>query len=329
MIFADKLMNLRKKNGWSQEELAEKLNVSRQTISKWEGALSMPDLERMLKIARLFGVTTDYLIKDEQELPECALAVEEEDGIQIRRVSMEQAAEFLHLRDVIGARIAFGVLLCIYCVIPIILLYGAQEMNRLIITEEFAAGVGCLVLFLILAAAVGIFIHSDMKLYAYEFLAHEPIETAYGVDSAVRERQNRYTVRHTQLLIGGIALCVLCPTPLFIALALVGEKNDWAMVLAVVALLVIVGIGVLCIIRTCMVWGSFQILLEEGDYTREKKSESRRNNAIAGIYWGVVTVVYLGYSFMTGEWERSWIIWPVAGVSYGVLECILQIIRKN
>ena len=44
MIFADKLMNLRKKNGWSQEELAEKLNVSRQTISKWEGALSMPDL---------------------------------------------------------------------------------------------------------------------------------------------------------------------------------------------------------------------------------------------------------------------------------------------
>ncbi len=75
MIFADKLMNLRKKNGWSQEELAEKLNVSRQTISKWEGALSMPDLERMLKIARLFGVTTDYLIKDEQELPESCLNV--------------------------------------------------------------------------------------------------------------------------------------------------------------------------------------------------------------------------------------------------------------
>ena len=67
MIFAEKLIQLRKKAGWSQEELAEQMNVSRQSVSKWEGAQSVPDLEKMIRLSRLFGVTTDYLLKDEIE----------------------------------------------------------------------------------------------------------------------------------------------------------------------------------------------------------------------------------------------------------------------
>lgn len=68
MILADKIINLRKKNGWSQEELAEKLNVSRQAVSKWEGAQSTPDLEKILLMSKIFGVTTDFLVKDEIEM---------------------------------------------------------------------------------------------------------------------------------------------------------------------------------------------------------------------------------------------------------------------
>ena len=65
MIFADKLITLRKKAGWSQEELAEKLNVTRQSVSKWEGAQSVPDIDKILQLSCLFGVTTDFLLKDE------------------------------------------------------------------------------------------------------------------------------------------------------------------------------------------------------------------------------------------------------------------------
>ena len=54
MIFADKLIQLRKKSGWSQEELAEQMGVSRQSISKWEGAQSIPDLEKIIRLAKLF-----------------------------------------------------------------------------------------------------------------------------------------------------------------------------------------------------------------------------------------------------------------------------------
>ena len=70
MIFADKLIALRKKSGWSQEELAEKLGVTRQSVSKWEGAQSVPDIDKILQLSRLFGVTTDYLLKDELGEPE-------------------------------------------------------------------------------------------------------------------------------------------------------------------------------------------------------------------------------------------------------------------
>ena len=64
MIFADKLIALRKKAGWSQEELAQQLNVSRQSVSKWEGAQSVPDLDKIVQLSRVFGVSTDYLLKD-------------------------------------------------------------------------------------------------------------------------------------------------------------------------------------------------------------------------------------------------------------------------
>ena len=67
MRLSDKIVKLRKTNGWSQEELAEKLNVSRQAISRWEGATAQPDATNILQLSKLFGVTTDYLLNDEYE----------------------------------------------------------------------------------------------------------------------------------------------------------------------------------------------------------------------------------------------------------------------
>lgn len=68
MILADKITELRKKRGWSQEELAEKVDVTRQSVSKWESAQSTPDLDKILKLAEIFEVTTDELLKAQQRL---------------------------------------------------------------------------------------------------------------------------------------------------------------------------------------------------------------------------------------------------------------------
>ncbi|MBQ8856763.1 MAG: helix-turn-helix transcriptional regulator [Lachnospiraceae bacterium] len=67
MKLSEKIVRLRKINGWSQEDLAEKINVSRQAISRWEGGTAQPDASNILQLSKLFGVTTDYLLNDEYE----------------------------------------------------------------------------------------------------------------------------------------------------------------------------------------------------------------------------------------------------------------------
>jgi len=67
MNLSDKILKLRKSNDLSQEELAEKLNVSRQAISRWEMGSSQPDGSNILQLSKLFGVTSDYLLNDEYE----------------------------------------------------------------------------------------------------------------------------------------------------------------------------------------------------------------------------------------------------------------------
>ena len=65
MTFGEKLKELRKARGWSQEELAGQIHVSRQALSKWESGGAVPDTENIIALSRLFGVTTDYLLLDE------------------------------------------------------------------------------------------------------------------------------------------------------------------------------------------------------------------------------------------------------------------------
>ena len=67
MRLSEKLVSLRKKNGLSQEELAERLDVSRQAISRWEGGAALPDASNILRLSKIFGVSTDYLLNDEYE----------------------------------------------------------------------------------------------------------------------------------------------------------------------------------------------------------------------------------------------------------------------
>lgn len=80
MKLSDKLITLRKENGWSQEDFAEKLDVSRQAISRWENGTALPDAQNILQISKLFNVTADYLLNDDYEGETDVSAVEENVG---------------------------------------------------------------------------------------------------------------------------------------------------------------------------------------------------------------------------------------------------------
>ena len=86
MTFGEKLQALRKSRGWSQEQLAERITVSRQAISKWESGSAVPDTENVVEISRLFGVSTDYLLHDDYTADSDIPAVKtREEQLQKRR----------------------------------------------------------------------------------------------------------------------------------------------------------------------------------------------------------------------------------------------------
>jgi len=328
MILADKIMELRKKNGWSQEELAEKIGVSRQSVSKWESAQAVPDLNKILVLSEVFGVTTDYLLKDEM-VEEEYLEMQQDVSEEVRHITMEQANEFMGLKQMTAPRIATGVALCILSPIMLIVLTGAAEMGILPVTftEDRASMIGLIVLILFVASAVFLFITSGAKTHDYEFLDTEIIETAYGVNGMVREKQKRYRNIYIRNCALGVCFCILSVVPLFMTIFV--ADNGFMVCIGVGLLLCMIAVGVYLLVKTGIIWESYEKLLQEGEYNKETKRNKKRNELISSVYWTVVIAVYLGYSFVTFSWNKSWIIWPVAAILYGALIAVMNFIRNK
>jgi hypothetical protein len=189
-------------------------------------------------------------------------------------------------------------------------------------------GLGLAVLLLMVGGAVALFVTSAVRVSPYAWLEEESVDTLYGVDGMVKERREQYRPRFTLQLTLGIVLCVLSAVPIFLSVMLYGEQEGFAHVLSVALTLALVAVGVWLIVRSSMVWGAFQQLLEEGDYTRASKENKRKLAPFNGVYWGLVTAGYLAWSFLSGGWDRTWIVWPVAGVAYGAIFGTLKLVRK-
>lgn len=220
MILAEKITEERKKNGWSQEEMAEKLSVSRQAVSKWESAQSTPDLQKVLRLAEIFGVSTDYLLKDElkSETGTEILEYAAEES-SVRSVSMEEANAFMEWRRKTAPTLAGAVALCIISPALLIFLAGLSDSHIGNISENMATGAGISVLLLLVAAAVVIFVSYSIHGQQYEYLEKERIETAYGVTGLVQERKKDYESTFTRGIAAGVTLCILAVIPMFAAIA--------------------------------------------------------------------------------------------------------------
>ena len=340
MILADKIITLRKKAGWSQEELASQLGVTRQSVSKWEGAQSVPDLDKVVQMSRLFGVSTDYLLKDELEEEE--FVESEADETPLRRVTMEQAARYLALRKACAPKIALAVAMCIVSPVVIIFLSAMADAGLGGISEDLAAGLGVSVILVLVAIAVGMFLSCGAKTKEFDFLEKEPFETEYGVSGMVRERRKAYEPTASRCTILGVVLCILAVVPLMLGVGL--ASSDVAALLvrvapadvyaaaAVDALLLLVACGVGVLVWSGTYTGAMDQLLEEGDYTRKKKARSGVMSTVSLIYWLSVTAIFLFYTFGpkgNGQPQYSWFIWAVGGVLYAAVMGIVSLVLHH
>lgn len=213
MILAEKIMELRKKNGWSQEELAEQVHVSRQSVSKWESGASIPDLSKILLLSEAFGVSTDYLLRDDIEETQKAEAFVEETvekaagGEIIYKISLDEAKEYIKDRRFAAKRIGAGVVLCILS--PVILIYLASmaEYGKIGISEDVAGGLGIAALILLVIPAVALFITTGMKMEKYQYIDQKLLSWNMALPELLK-RKNRGIQSATHLGLSLVSVCV-------------------------------------------------------------------------------------------------------------------------
>ena len=325
MIFADKLIQLRKKAGWSQEELAEQMGVTRQSVSKWEGAQSVPDLEKIIHLSALFGVSTDYLLKDEIE--EAERMIPSDDVSTLRRVSMEEANTFLSAKAATSKSIALATFLCILSPVCLFILGAVSGISRYGLAEHVAGGIGIIILLVFVTVAVAVFISSGRKTEAYNYLETEVFETEYGVRGMVTERKAQYNETYTRNNIIGASLCIMSLIPLFGG-AIFNDENELLLSVMLSASFVIAGFGVVFFVSSGIIWSSYEKLLQEGEYSKEKKKNQPITAAVSVVYWLIITAIYVGYSLSTNNWGYSWVIWVVAGIVFPAITMITNLLMK-
>lgn len=275
MILSEKIYMLRKKKGWSQEELAERLGVSRQSVSKWESGASLPDLNRVLELSRIFQVTTDFLLKDEEpggdkrDHAEDSGRPEEPPDVpknnkQFRRITFAETMDYLEQTGEYGRQLGKGVMLCVFA--PGVLM-GAMAVSMFpfvpgVFSEDVAGVIGCILLLLMVAWAVSVFINSDFKIKKYQYFSKGHYILESGTAEAVMEEKDAFENSYRRSMVAGIALCIVSSVPVMLAGIL--ESMEAVVLLALTLLFLLVGVGVNLIVAANTIREAQNRILKRG-----------------------------------------------------------------
>lgn len=319
MIIAEKIMSLRKQYGWSQEELADLIGVSRQSVSKWESAAAMPDIQKIIKLSEVFEVSVDYLLKDEMDLPESTKVVSTADiGVDndrsIKIVSLEEANEYMDATEKHANKIAGAVALFILSPVANLLAEAVGRANDGDILERLSITM----LFLMIGVGVALCVISGFAISKYEYLSKEQIKLGYGVEAAVKRKYEPFKQVMGQRIAVGVFLCIVGTLPgiLFDN----GDKYTSGLEnISAPIMLIMVTAAVYMFVKVGIISGGYSKLLQEGDYTPEHKHVEQKMEPFAGIYWIAVTGIYLILGLVFGYWNKTWVIWPIAGLIYGAI----------
>ncbi len=374
MLLSEKIMSLRKRNGWSQEELAQQLGVSRQSVSKWESMASMPDIQKIMSMSELFGVSTDYLLKDElEDLPTTAttadyVAPAEQDNFSAPTgssnsdvasaststpantdasdsknvrpqlsLSLETATEYLDAVARTSRPTAFAITLFILGPALLVSLATYSEdtlyFDPVRMSPDALGIVGVCIMMFFIAAGVGLLILQDMKLAKFKQFKEASLELQYGVEAAIRRRaESTESLRYMQQA-AGVCLTILSAIPFLIA-SYFGAGLTFA--LGFLAAAILVSLGVYLLVYSGILRDGYRVLLQEGDFSHDEKSSKKdyestalKYRSLAKAYFGAITLLYVGYSFITKDWKSSWIIWPVSALLYHIALSILNALKKK
>ena len=254
MKLSVKIIALRKRMGWSQEDLAEHLGVSRQSVSKWESGASVPELERIIQLSDLFGLSADELIRNDAPLNPPRHEPEPEIDRDHPILTLEDAYAYLAQCQDFAHDAGLGVAACVLSPAPLLALIG-------LFGEGFGSAVGVPMLLLLVAWAVYRFIMAGLAMQRYRHIEKGRFVPARGVMKWARESLSQFRPEFVRKISIGVALCIVSPGPLIFLTSFL-DGSPFAAGFGTGLLLALVAAGCYLFTHTGCIQNSYRRLLK-------------------------------------------------------------------
>lgn len=299
MSFGEKLQQLRKEKGLSQEDLAHQLNVSRQAVSKWESQNGYPEMEKIIIISELFQVSLDYLMKEDYEKQET------EPTTSFYLMTQQKIEDYLHMKKSFALRIGGAVTLMIMGLVIAALCSETPYQS--------IGGFG-----FVITIGIGVFLIIMTVLSKETKIKIEKMEIKIGLGDLqnLQEQYQHFHSHFTLGIAGGVLLIILS----LACIVLLNESSPHYENLLAAQFIFCIGMSVYVFIYFGILKDSYQFLLNNKTYIQEKKHEQQIENIYA-FTMPMAAMIYLIMGFTQNWWHPGWIIFPVtvfisSGIDY-------------
>ncbi len=291
MSLAENLQYLRAREGVTQEQLAERLDVSRQSVSKWESAASYPEMDTLLKLCNMFQVDMDTLLRG-----------------SVENSLSEDTAGYDRFMTLYARKIAGGVSAIV----------GSVALWSFLSALGLSEMLGTAMLLLVIAAAAVVFIASGME--EEHFRKKHPVIP----DFYTEPQKERFHRRYIWYIAGGVGAILLGVVMMVLAFTVLPEKEPYESYMGA-AFLVIVACAVYFLIYGGMLEDKYNIAKynRQNNPTPEDKSRRRRATTACSVIMILATAVFLFAGLAYYKWNWAAIIYPVGGVLCGAAWMLL------
>ena len=291
MSLAENLQYLRAREGVTQEQLAERLDVSRQSVSKWESAASYPEMDTLLKLCDMFQVDMDTLLRG-----------------SVENSLSEDTAGYDRFMTLYARKIAGGVSAIV----------GSVALWSFLSALGLSEMLGTAMLLLVIAAAAVVFIASGME--EEHFRKKHPVIP----DFYTEPQKERFHRRYIWYIAGGVGAILLGVVMMVLAFTVLPEKEPYESYMGA-AFLVIVACAVYFLIYGGMLEDKYNIAKynRQNNPPPEDKSRRRRATTACSVIMILATAVFLFAGLAYYKWNWAAIIYPVGGVLCGAAWMLL------
>ena len=290
MNFAENLQNLRKKKNMTQDELAEKLQLSRQAVSKWESGSGYPETEKIISICEIFDCSMDELVRG--------------------KITLDKKDNYDLVMSTSAKQVSIAVTLILLSVSIFLTIIGLSP------DVEQSSLIGICVILLGVAFAVPLFIVNGFKIE--EFKKKNPILNNVYNENEVEVGKTKYT-KFTAIGISIILMGVMIMM-LLLGLKIGGEESS----LPVAILMYFITIGTSIIVYASNMKEKFDILKYNKENTLEYKEVKNKVGKICGIIMLITTIIFLIWGFTLNMWEINWLVYPIGGILCGIISIIFE-----